>query len=79
MYCLKDAYLPQRLGDKLMLWVNYIEMARVTGVPLNYLLERGQAVKVQTQLPGKLVPKALYCHLSDLALVMRLRLRELQC
>jgi len=29
---------------------NFVEMARVTGCPLDYLLERGQAVKVQAQL-----------------------------
>ncbi len=31
---MKDAYLPQRLMDKLMFLFNYMEMARVTGVPL---------------------------------------------
>ena len=46
IYCLKDAYLPQQLLDKLMSVVNYIEMARVTGVPLGYLLKRGQQIKV---------------------------------
>ncbi|KAL5531593.1 POL3 [Sanghuangporus baumii] len=62
VYCLKDAYLPQRLMDKLMCLVNYIEMARVTGVPFNYLLSRGQSIKVLSQLfrraneEGYLVP-----------------------
>lgn len=46
VYCLKDAYLPLRLLDKLMCVVNNIEMARVTGVPLTYLLTRGQQIKV---------------------------------
>ncbi|KIJ65720.1 hypothetical protein HYDPIDRAFT_39637 [Hydnomerulius pinastri MD-312] len=50
VYCLKDAYLPQRLLDKLMCFVNYIEMARVTGVPFNFLLSRGQSIKVLSQL-----------------------------
>nr|GAT42941.1 predicted protein [Mycena chlorophos] len=50
VYCLKDAYLPQRLVDKLMCFVNYTEMARVTGVPFNYLLARGQSIKVLSQL-----------------------------
>ena len=36
--------------DKLMCFVNYIEMARVTGVPFNYLLSRGQSIKVLSQL-----------------------------
>eukprot|EP00939_MAST-03C_sp_MAST-3C-sp1_P003523 g3523.t1 len=53
VYCLKDAYLPQRLMDKLMVMVNYIEMARVTGVPLNFLLERGQQIKVVSMLYRK--------------------------
>jgi DNA polymerase delta subunit 1 len=50
VYCLKDSYLPQRLMDKLMCLVNYTEMARVTGVPFNYLLSRGQQVKFISQL-----------------------------
>ncbi|RWS22315.1 DNA polymerase delta catalytic subunit-like protein, partial [Leptotrombidium deliense] len=50
VYCLKDALLPLRLLDKLMCIINYIEMARVTGVPINYLLTRGQQVKVTSQL-----------------------------
>lgn len=36
--------------DKLMCFVNYIEMARMTGVPFNYLLSRGQSIKVLSQL-----------------------------
>jgi hypothetical protein len=39
--------LPQRLLDKLMCVVNYIEMARVTGVPFSFLLSRGQQVKAK--------------------------------
>jgi len=50
VYCLKDAYLPQRLMDKLMCLVNYTEMARVTGVPFMFLLSRGQQVKFISQL-----------------------------
>ncbi|KAI1884714.1 hypothetical protein AGOR_G00229260 [Albula goreensis] len=50
VYCLKDAYLPLRLLQKLMCVINYMEMARVTGVPLTYLLSRGQQVKVVSQL-----------------------------
>lgn len=46
----QDAYLPQRIMDKLMSFINYIEMARVTGVPFNYLLARGQQIKVISQL-----------------------------
>src|SRR5688572_28677844 len=50
---MKDAYLPIRLLDKLMLTINYIEMARVTGVPLNFIVTRGQQVKVVSQLLRK--------------------------
>ncbi|KAI1321493.1 DNA-directed DNA polymerase delta [Mortierella claussenii] len=57
IYCLKDAYLPQRLMDKLMCLINYIEMARVTGVPFNYLLARGQQIKVVSQLYRKALEK----------------------
>ncbi|KAF2432770.1 DNA polymerase delta catalytic subunit [Tothia fuscella] len=59
VYCLKDAYLPQRLMDKLMCLVNYTEMARVTGVPFNYLLARGQQVKFISQLFRKALEKNL--------------------
>nr|XP_045366694.1 DNA polymerase delta catalytic subunit isoform X4 [Camelus bactrianus] len=50
VYCLKDAFLPLRLLERLMVLVNAMEMARVTGVPLSYLLSRGQQVKVVSQL-----------------------------
>ena len=36
-----------------MSFVNYTEMARVTGVPFNYLLARGQQIKVISQLYRK--------------------------
>ena len=50
VYCLKDACLPLELMEKLMVLVNHIEMARVTGVPLNYLLTRGQQIKVVSMI-----------------------------
>ena len=55
VYCLKDAYLPQRLLEKLMCVINYTEMARVTGVPLSYLLTRGQQIKVMSQIYRKCI------------------------
>ena len=33
-----------------MCFVNYIEMARVTGIPFSFLLARGQSIKVLSQL-----------------------------
>ncbi|KAF8542192.1 DNA polymerase delta catalytic subunit [Trichophaea hybrida] len=59
VYCLKDAYLPQRLLDKLMCLVNYTEMARVTGVPFNYLLSRGQQIKFLSQIFRKALEEGL--------------------
>lgn len=50
---MQDAYLPQRLVDKLMYMFNYIEMARVTGVPMSFLLTRGQSIKVFSQILRK--------------------------
>ena len=50
---MKDAILPLRLLDKLMCLINYMEMGRVTGVPLSYLLTRGQQIKVVSQLLRK--------------------------
>jgi DNA polymerase delta subunit 1 len=56
--------------DKLMYMYNYIEMARVTGVPMSFLLTRGQSIKVFSQILRKsrqrnlLVPnmKVCACH-----------------
>jgi DNA polymerase delta subunit 1 len=59
LYCLKDAYLPQRLMDKLSCLENYAEMARVTGVPFNFLLSRGQQVKFLSQLCRKALEQKL--------------------
>ena len=59
VYCLKDAQLPILLMEKLMVIVNYLEMARVTGVPVSYLLARGQQIKVLSQLYRKAKEKGL--------------------
>ncbi|PHH79304.1 hypothetical protein CDD80_5205 [Ophiocordyceps camponoti-rufipedis] len=59
LYCLKDAYLPQRLMDKLSCLENYTEMARVTGVPFNFLLSRGQQIKFVSQLFRKALEQKL--------------------
>lgn len=59
VYCLKDAWLPQRLMDKLSCLENYTEMSRVTGVPFNFLLSRGQQVKFISQLFRKTLEQRL--------------------
>lgn len=45
--------------------VNYIEMARVTGVPFDYLLTRGQQIKVVSQLFRKAIEKARQTSSAD--------------
>lgn len=49
-YCLQDTILPQRLVDKLDILPNQLEMAKVTYVPFKYLVERGQQIKVFSQI-----------------------------
>lgn len=44
-YCLKDAILPLDLLRQQMAFVNAIEQGRVTGVPIKWLLSRGQQIK----------------------------------
>ena len=39
--------------DKLSVLINYIEMARVTGVPVSFLISRGQQIKVFSMLLRK--------------------------
>eukprot|EP01054_Gregarina_sp_Poly1_P000704 Gregarina_sp_Poly_1__703@NODE_1168_length_4874_cov_154_360100_g625_i2_p1_GENE_NODE_1168_length_4874_cov_154_360100_g625_i2NODE_1168_length_4874_cov_154_360100_g625_i2_p1_ORF_typecomplete_len735_score100_49DNA_pol_B_exo1/PF03104_19/7_3e70DNA_pol_B_exo1/PF03104_19/1_2e03DNA_pol_B/PF00136_21/4_8e02DNA_pol_B/PF00136_21/1_6e53RNase_H_2/PF13482_6/8_6e07DNA_pol_B_exo2/PF10108_9/3_5e06DNA_pol_B_2/PF03175_13/0_0031_NODE_1168_length_4874_cov_154_360100_g625_i224404644 len=53
IYCLKDSALVVRLLETLCFLINYIEMARVTGVSINLLLTRGQQIKVTSQLMRK--------------------------
>lgn len=49
-YCLKDTLLPQRLVDKMHILQNQISMSNVTFVPIRYLTERGQQIKVYSQI-----------------------------
>jgi DNA polymerase delta subunit 1 len=53
VYCLKDALLPLRLMEKLNVLVNFAEMARVTGVPMTFLIARGQQIKVFSMILRK--------------------------
>lgn len=52
-YCMKDTDLPIKLMQKLYTIENLIEMAKATWVPLNYLSERGQQIKVFSQIAKK--------------------------
>lgn len=49
-YCYKDALLPLQIIQKLQTLLLDIEMARTTNVPIDYLLKRGQQIKVVAQL-----------------------------
>lgn len=50
---LQDARLAMRLFSVQHILFRYVEMARVTGVPMEYLLTRGQSVKVLSMLLRK--------------------------
>lgn len=49
-YCLQDAVLIVLLINKLMSLVNYIELSRIYGVSMSYLLNRGQQIKVKSMV-----------------------------
>jgi len=52
-YCIKDTLLPHRLMKKLCILLNLVEMAKATWVPVTFLVERGQQIKVFSQLTKK--------------------------
>jgi len=52
-YCLQDTVLPHKLLDKLCQIQNQIEMAKACWVPLSFLSERGQQIKVFSQMAYK--------------------------
>jgi DNA polymerase delta subunit 1 len=52
-YCMQDTALPLRLLDKLCQIQNQIEMAKACWVPLAFLSERGQQIKVFSQMAFK--------------------------
>ncbi len=52
-YCIKDTELPHALMEKLCQIQNQVEMAKACWVPLAYLSERGQQIKVFSQMAKK--------------------------
>jgi len=70
-YCVKDTELPHRIMDKLCTFLNMIEMAKATWVPIDYLSERGQQIKVFSQIAKKardlgfMIPTMKYQHISS--------------
>ena len=61
-YCVQDTMLCLKLFEKFAVLANHIEMAKVTRVPVEYLITRGQSIKVfsqiayQTRKSGFLIP-----------------------
>jgi DNA polymerase delta subunit 1 len=70
-YCIKDTLLPHKLLKKLCTLLNLLEMAKATWVPLCFLVERGQQIKVFSQLTkkarelGYMVPTIKYGSLPE--------------
>jgi len=52
-YCIQDTVLPHKLMVKLCQIQNQIEMAKACWVPLSFLSERGQQIKVFSQMAYK--------------------------
>jgi DNA polymerase delta subunit 1 len=52
-YCIKDTELPHSLMEKLCQIQNQVEMAKACWVPLAFLSERGQQIKVFSQMAKK--------------------------
>lgn len=52
-YAVRDTELPLRLIDKLCVWESLAEMANAVNVPMDYLLNRGQQIKVHSVILGK--------------------------
>ena len=50
IYCMKDAYLPLKLMDKFLMIINFSEMCRVTSIPLDFSINRGQQIKISMQI-----------------------------
>lgn len=49
-YCMKDCALPHAISLKKMYFIRYIELARVSMTPIEWLIHRGQAIKCSIQI-----------------------------
>ena len=52
-YCVKDTSLPIDIINKTCSIINLLEMAKATWVPIKWLIERGQQIKVFSQVSKK--------------------------
>jgi DNA polymerase delta subunit 1 len=59
-YCIQDVNLTFRLGCKLNFLTNLKEMATATMVPIDYLVKRGQQVKVQSLICNITTPQGFF-------------------
>lgn len=53
LYCIQDTLLPQKISDKLHILQNQISMSNITFIPMRYLIEQGQQIKVFSQILKK--------------------------
>ena len=60
-YCVKDCELPLLLMTKLAVIPNMIEMAKATHVPMEFLIPRGQQIKVFSQIMKRLLERGYVC------------------
>lgn len=56
-YCLRDCELPHGINNALTYDLRYIELARVTGTPIEWLVHRGQAIKCSLQIRREARPE----------------------
>jgi DNA polymerase delta subunit 1 len=60
-YCVRDTELPLKLVQKLAIIPNMVEMAKATHVPMDFLLPRGQQIKVFSQILKKTRERGYLC------------------
>lgn len=60
-YCVRDTELPLKLMHKLAILPNMVEMAKATHVPIEYLIPRGQQIKVFSQILKKTRERGYLC------------------
>jgi DNA polymerase delta subunit 1 len=56
-YCVKDTKLPMNIIEKLLIYVNNVEMCRCVGVPFKWLQDNGQQKKTVSILLRKSQPR----------------------
>jgi DNA polymerase elongation subunit (family B) len=56
-YCIQDCNLVHQLFQKLDLFTGFIEMSKICSVPINYLIFRGQGIKLTSFIAKKCMEK----------------------